>query len=105
MAPLVNFNGLLEFKLTAASPSLPVSLSSSHHPLMTRNLQGKGPPSVLTKSTTDAMTMSQYLGRGQLSRGRTTISKTLDMVVSTPPFFNDEAGGDKEALIKGIENM
>lgn len=47
--------------------------------------------------------MSQYLGRGQVSRGRTTISKTLDMVVSTQPFFHDE--GDKEAVIKGIENM
>lgn len=27
------------------------------------------------------------------------------MVVSTQPFFNDEAGGDKEAVIAGIEHM
>lgn len=51
----------------------------------------------------DAMTISQYLGRGQVSRGRATISKTLDMVVSTQPFFHND--GDKEAVIKGIENL
>lgn len=51
------------------------------------------------------MTLSQYLGRGQLSRGRATISPTLDMLVSVPPFFNDPDGLDKEAVIRGLENM
>lgn len=49
------------------------------------------------------MTISQYLGRGQVSRGRTTISSTLNMAVSTQPFFHDE--GDKEAVIKGMESL
>lgn len=47
--------------------------------------------------------MSQYLGRGQVSRGRTTITGSLSMTVSTQPFFHDD--GDKEAVIKGIDNM
>ncbi|TVY84745.1 Cellobiose dehydrogenase [Lachnellula suecica] len=34
----------------------------------------------------DAMTLSLYLGRGQVSRGRTTIAKGLNMVVSTIPW-------------------
>lgn len=51
------------------------------------------------------MTLSQYLGRGQVSRGRVTISPTLDMVVSVPPFFNEPDGLDKEAVVRGLENM
>ncbi|KAJ9156097.1 Carbohydrate-binding module family 1 protein [Pleurostoma richardsiae] len=50
-----------------------------------------------------AMTMSQYLGRGSQSRGRTTITKSLNMVVSTQPFLHNDF--DKEAIIKGIENL
>ncbi|TVY40768.1 Cellobiose dehydrogenase, partial [Lachnellula subtilissima] len=34
----------------------------------------------------NTMTLSLYLGRGQLSRGRTTIAKGLNMVVSTLPY-------------------
>lgn len=47
--------------------------------------------------------MSQYLGRGQVSRGRATISSGLSMSVSTQPFFHDD--GDKQAVIQGIKNM
>lgn len=47
--------------------------------------------------------MSQYLGRGQVSRGRTTISADLSMTVSTQPFFHND--GDKEAVIQGIKNI
>lgn len=49
------------------------------------------------------MTMSQYLGRGQVSRGRATITSGLSMSVSTQPFFHDD--GDKEAVIQGIKNL
>jgi cellobiose dehydrogenase (acceptor) len=38
------------------------------------------------------MTLSLYLGRGSVSRGRTTIGKGLNMVVSTLPW------GDKNDL-------
>lgn len=51
----------------------------------------------------DAMTMSQYLGRGQVSRGRATITSGLSMSVSTQPFFHND--GDKEAVIQGIKNL
>ncbi|KAI5860128.1 hypothetical protein GGS23DRAFT_250254 [Durotheca rogersii] len=49
------------------------------------------------------MIMSQYLGRGQTSRGRMTINAGLGTVVSTPPYLRDE--NDKEAVIQGIENV
>ncbi|KAF3761134.1 hypothetical protein M406DRAFT_64170 [Cryphonectria parasitica EP155] len=58
--------------------------------------------STITNST-HAMTMSQYLGRGQVSRGRTTISADLSMAVTTEPFFHND--GDKEAVIQGIKNL
>lgn len=34
----------------------------------------------------DTMTLSLYLGRGQISRGRTVIQKGLNMVVDTLPY-------------------
>ena len=49
------------------------------------------------------MTMSQYLGRGQVSRGRTTIGPDLSMAVTTQPFFHND--GDKQAVIQGIKNL
>lgn len=50
-----------------------------------------------------AMTMSQYLGRGAVSRGRTTITSGLSMVVSTLPYLNDK--NDVAAVIQGIKNL
>ncbi|KUI56946.1 Cellobiose dehydrogenase, partial [Cytospora mali] len=50
-----------------------------------------------------AMTMSQYLGRGATSRGRTTITSGLDMVVSTLPYLQNEY--DVAAVIQGIKNL
>ncbi|KAI1402017.1 hypothetical protein F4819DRAFT_496243 [Hypoxylon fuscum] len=51
----------------------------------------------------NTMIMSQYLGRGQTSRGRMTINAGLSTVVSTPPYLRDE--NDKAAVIQGIENL
>jgi cellobiose dehydrogenase (acceptor) len=51
----------------------------------------------------DTMTLSQYLGRGAVSRGRTTINSNLNMVVSTVPYLHDP--NDVAAVIKGIENL
>ncbi|GMG32219.1 unnamed protein product [Aspergillus oryzae var. brunneus] len=53
--------------------------------------------------TVDAMTISQYLGRGSTSRGRMTITAGLDTVVSTLPFLRDES--DVNAVIQGIQNL
>ncbi|KAG7124919.1 Cellobiose dehydrogenase like protein [Verticillium longisporum] len=50
-----------------------------------------------------ALTISQYLGRGAKSRGRMTITPALNTVVSTIPYLIDT--NDKEAVIKGIENL
>lgn len=47
--------------------------------------------------------MSQYLGRGAVSRGRMTINSGLNTVVSTVPYLRDDE--DVEAVIKGIENL
>lgn len=49
------------------------------------------------------MTLSQYLGRGSTSRGRMTISRRLDTVVSTHPYLRDQ--NDVDAVIQGIKNM
>lgn len=57
----------------------------------------------LDVNSTKAITMSQYLGRGAVSRGRMTISRSLNTVVSDVPYLKDE--GDIEAVIKGIENL
>jgi cellobiose dehydrogenase (acceptor) len=48
------------------------------------------------------MTLSLYLGRGQLSRGRTTIQKGLNMVVSTLPYGNVD---DLAAVAIAIDHM
>ncbi|KFY46354.1 hypothetical protein V494_00482 [Pseudogymnoascus sp. VKM F-4513 (FW-928)] len=49
------------------------------------------------------MTLSQYLGRGAVSRGRLNILKDLTMAVSQVPYLRDE--NDIAAVIKGIENL
>ncbi|QKX62083.1 uncharacterized protein TRUGW13939_09239, partial [Talaromyces rugulosus] len=51
----------------------------------------------------NAMTMSQYLGRGATSRGRMTITAGLNTVVSTLPYLQDE--NDIQAVIQGIVNL
>lgn len=51
----------------------------------------------------NAMTISQYLGRGATSRGRMTITPDLNTVVSTLPYLNNEY--DKAAVIQGIKNL
>jgi len=50
-----------------------------------------------------SMTLSQYLGRGVVSRGRSTITGNLDTAVAEHPYLHD--AGDKEAVIKGIKNL
>lgn len=49
------------------------------------------------------MTITQYLGTGSLSRGRMTITRQLNTVVSTPPYLRNEY--DREAVIQGITNL
>jgi len=50
----------------------------------------------------NTMTLSLYLGRGQLSRGRTTIGKGLNMVVSTLPYGDTN---DLASVAMAIDNM
>ena len=49
------------------------------------------------------MIMSQYLGRGSVSRGRMVITRRLATFVSVPPYLHNDI--DKEAVIKGIESL
>ncbi|KAL2826657.1 hypothetical protein BDW59DRAFT_171747 [Aspergillus cavernicola] len=49
------------------------------------------------------MTISQYVGRGQTSRGRVTINTALNTVVSTLPWLTDE--NDVDAVIQGLERL
>jgi GMC oxidoreductase/cellulose binding protein with CBM1 domain len=50
-----------------------------------------------------AITISQYLGRGAVSRGRMTITPGLTTEVSTHPYLRNEY--DEEAVIRGIETL
>nr|ADT70777.1 cellobiose dehydrogenase [Stachybotrys bisbyi] len=50
-----------------------------------------------------AMVISQYLGRGAVSRGRMTISQGLNTIVSTAPYLSNV--NDLEAVIKSLENI
>lgn len=50
----------------------------------------------------DSMTLSLYLGRGAVSRGRTTIQKGLNMVVSTLPYGDKN---DLAAVATAIDHM
>jgi len=50
-----------------------------------------------------SMTVTQYLGTGSTSRGRMTITRQLNTVVSTPPYLRTE--NDKAAVVKGLENL
>ena len=47
------------------------------------------------------MTITQYLGKGTTSRGRTDITPQLNMRVATQPYLRDAA--DEEAVIAGID--
>lgn len=49
------------------------------------------------------MTLSQYLGRGVVSRGRMAITAGLATSVAEHPYLHND--GDKEAVITGIKNM
>ncbi|KAF4624197.1 hypothetical protein G7Y89_g13978 [Cudoniella acicularis] len=50
----------------------------------------------------NSMTLSLYLGRGEVSRGRTTIQKGLNMVVSTIPYGDPN---DLATVGTAIDNM
>ncbi|KAK3386881.1 cellobiose dehydrogenase [Podospora didyma] len=50
-----------------------------------------------------SMTVTQYLGTGSVSRGRLTITRQLNTVVSTPPYLHDE--NDKAAVVQGLINL
>ncbi|KFY32079.1 hypothetical protein V493_00537 [Pseudogymnoascus sp. VKM F-4281 (FW-2241)] len=49
------------------------------------------------------MTISQYLGRGAVSRGRLNITPSLNMAVTQVPYLRDP--NDVAAVVKGIENL
>ena len=50
------------------------------------------------------MTVSNYLGLGQWTRGRTTINENLTMIVSQPMDIHQNAA-DRAAIVQGIEDL
>ncbi|GAB7364230.1 hypothetical protein MBLNU230_g4779t1 [Neophaeotheca triangularis] len=50
-----------------------------------------------------SMTISQYLGRGAIGRGRATITSGLNMIVDTVPYLQEEE--DLAAVAAGIDLM
>ncbi|KAK4651108.1 hypothetical protein QC762_611360 [Podospora pseudocomata] len=53
--------------------------------------------------TNTSMTVTQYLGTGSTSRGRMTITRQLNTVVSTPPYLRTEH--DKQAVVEGLISL
>lgn len=51
----------------------------------------------------DAITISQYLGRGAVSRGRMTITSGLNTVVSDAPYLKNSQ--DVAAVVAGIDRL
>ncbi|KAI9659541.1 MAG: hypothetical protein M1821_001800 [Bathelium mastoideum] len=54
-------------------------------------------------NTNQSMTISQYLGRGAVSRGRATITPALDMTVSTLPYLSN--ADDLAAVITALTRV
>jgi cellobiose dehydrogenase (acceptor) len=54
-------------------------------------------------NSANGITMTQYLGRGSTSRGRTTITSSLSMTVSTVPYFTDS--NDLAAAKSSMQTM
>ncbi|KAK4159710.1 cellobiose dehydrogenase [Cladorrhinum sp. PSN259] len=54
-------------------------------------------------SSKTSLTITQYLGTGSVSRGRMTITRQLNTVVSTAPYLRNDV--DKEAVIQGLKNL
>lgn len=51
-----------------------------------------------------AMTISNYLGLGQFTRGRVTINENLTMVVSQGMNI-DQNAADRAAIVQGVEDL
>jgi len=49
------------------------------------------------------MTVTQYLGTGSTSRGRLTITRQLNTIVSTPPYLRTD--NDKAAVIQSLISL
>ncbi|KAK3988975.1 cellobiose dehydrogenase [Cladorrhinum sp. PSN332] len=54
-------------------------------------------------SARTSLTITQYLGTGSTSRGRMTITRQLNTVVSTPPYLRNDV--DKQAVVQGLKNL
>jgi cellobiose dehydrogenase (acceptor) len=64
-------------------------------------ISGRDEPSL--RILTESITMSQYLGRGAVSRGRMTITSALNTVVGVNPYLNNNE--DREAVITALDNL
>lgn len=49
------------------------------------------------------MTISQYLGRGSVSRGKLAINSGLTMTVAKVPYLHDQ--GDIDAVVAGLSHL
>lgn len=63
-----------------------------------------GERKLANRDLVDTITMSQYLGRGVVSRGRMALTPALTTRVATLPYLTGDEG-DLEAIIKGLDNI
>ncbi|KAK2760175.1 hypothetical protein FQN54_002242 [Arachnomyces sp. PD_36] len=57
----------------------------------------------LEATSNKSMTLSQYLGRGSVSRGKLSITTGLTMSVTKAPYLHDQ--GDIDAVVAGISHL
>ncbi|KAF1965471.1 FAD/NAD(P)-binding domain-containing protein [Bimuria novae-zelandiae CBS 107.79] len=88
--------------LTQVAPNLGPIAWTQHTPSdgIVRHIQWQAR---IEGNTKTAMTITQYLGNGAISRGRLTVTPQLNTQVATAPYLRDAA--DKEAVIQGIDTM
>ncbi|OAG04148.1 cellobiose dehydrogenase [Paraphaeosphaeria sporulosa] len=88
--------------LTQVAPNLGPIAWTQHTPSdgIVRHIQWQAR---IEGNTKTAMTITQYLGNGAISRGRLTITPQLNTQVATPPYLRNAT--DKEAVIQGIDTM
>ncbi|KAJ4360241.1 uncharacterized protein N0V89_000801 [Didymosphaeria variabile] len=88
--------------LTQVAPNLGPIAWTQHTPSdgIVRHIQWQAR---IEGNTKTAMTITQYLGNGAISRGRLTITPQLNTQVATAPYLRNAT--DKEAVIQGIDTM
>ncbi|EAA28998.1 cellobiose dehydrogenase [Neurospora crassa OR74A] len=102
-AYLQNRSGILAQAAPNIGPLMWDELKGSDNIIRTLQWTARVEGSDQYTTSKHAMTLSQYLGRGVVSRGRMAISSGLDTNVAEHPYLHNDV--DKQTVIQGIKNL